>query len=115
MLFVCLLLFVCLIYFSVTWSQEVFNDYIGVWERASSSMFHIYAGWLVALSIASRRIFPIVAVLAIHAVTDFLAGISDVLPFSIYVLEIIFSIFAVATWEMFLVCKPSQVNSHAAG
>ncbi len=91
------------IFFSVAWAQLPLTSYLGAWERTSISMFHIYSAGLVALALGSKQKLPILMVVGIHAVTDFLAGISALLPFSIYVLETIFSLCAVLVWAAFLV------------
>ena len=76
---------------------------MSVWERVSASMFHIYAGGLVALAMYARLRWPIMLVIAIHAWMDFFTGgVAQVLGLSLYGLETMFSACAVATWLVFL-------------
>lgn len=99
------------IYFSITWAQIPLTSYLGVWERASSSMFHIYSAGLVALALWWRRHALILLVLAVHAASDFLAGVSAALPFSIYELEAIFSLCSVLVWATFLLFARATASS----
>lgn len=98
------------LYFSVAWAELPLRSYLGVWERLSSSMFHIYSGALVALALRTRRYLPLLVVLAIHTVTDYLAGIHNSLPLSIYVVETIFSACAVLTWVIFLLMARPEAS-----
>lgn len=89
---------ITLIYFSVTWAQTPLESYLGVWERASSSVFHIYSSALLGLAFWSSRYVLVVPVLAVHASTDFLAGAAQSLPLLIYALQTVFSVSAICVW-----------------
>lgn len=89
------------IYFAVAWAQAPLG-YLSVWERVSASMLHIYLGGLVALAFWWRRYLLIALVVAIHALTDFLASAGGSLGFSTFGLETLFSAFGVFTWAIFL-------------
>lgn len=98
---------ITLVYFSGSWAEAEFG-LLSVWERVSASMFHIYAGGLVALAIYARRYWPIVLVVAIHSWMDFFTGgVAEVLGMSLYGLETMFSACAVATWAVFLLAAGS--------
>jgi hypothetical protein len=92
------------LYFRVAWAQ-VPVSYLSIWERASSSMFHIYSSGLVAVAITSRRFWPILLVVAVHAVSDVLAGAGGTLGLSTYTLESIFSGCALVIWVAFLLAR----------
>lgn len=78
---------------------------IFLWERTSSSMFHIYSAAIIAISINARKYGLMIIPLAIHALSDWMAGAytsKSLFQFSIETLESIFSLFAIATWFTFL-------------
>ncbi len=75
---------------------------LGLWERATSSMFHIYSGGFVALALERRRRWPIVLVVGVHALTDILAGTGGIPGMSIVALEATFSACAVFLWIAFI-------------
>jgi len=84
-------------------SEYILTGYLGVWERSISSMFHIYSTVLLAIGLREKKYFFIIIVLAVHAITDFIAGIGSTIPVSIYMLETIFSVFAMLIWVIFLI------------
>lgn len=92
---------ISMLYFRVAWAQLTV-DYLGLWERASASAFHIYSAGLIAAAIGSRRYWPVGVAVGTHAVMDFLAGAGRILGLSIYSLEITFSVCAVFVWVAFL-------------
>jgi len=92
---------ITVIWYSVVRSEGTL-EWLSVWERATASCFHIYTAGLVALALWSRKYWPIVLVVALHAATDFLAANGQVVTSSIHVLESIFSAAAVVVWVVFL-------------
>jgi hypothetical protein len=63
--------------------------FIGIWERTSSSVFHIYAAGLVAVAVAMRR-------------KVWLAGANATLThYPVKTLELIFTLIGVLTWLTF--------------
>jgi hypothetical protein len=76
---------------------------IGVWERAAAVGFHVYSGGLVALALYRRRAWPIVLVLAVHSLEDWLAGAVGARVFVIPVLalESFYTAASAATWLAF--------------
>jgi hypothetical protein len=91
-----------LVYFSGSWSQVEFG-LLSIWERLSASMFHIYAGGLVALTVYSKRKWPFLYVIVVHSWMDFFTGgVAERLRLSLYGLETMFSACAVVTWLVFL-------------
>jgi hypothetical protein len=95
---------ITVLYFRVAWAQEVMS-YLSVWERASASMFHIYSAGLIVVALRSRRYWPILLVVGIHALMDALAGAGGMLGFSLYALESIFSASAMVVWVAFLLAS----------
>lgn len=75
----------------------------GIWERASAVGFHVYSAGLVAVAFALRRAWPVVLVLVVHSLSDWLAGAvgGRVLALSVVVLEGIYTALAVGTWLAF--------------
>jgi len=75
----------------------------GVWERAAAVGFHVYSGGLVALALGRRIAWPIVLVLVVHSLEDWLAGAvgSRVLVVPLVLLESIYTAAAAATWLVF--------------
>jgi hypothetical protein len=90
-----------IVHFQAAWSQ-IPVDYLSIWERSSSSLFHIYTTGLIGFAIATHRFWPIGTVVIIHAWTDFLAGAGGTLGISLYNLESIFSVCAILTWIGFV-------------
>lgn len=74
---------------------------LGVWERGSAAMFHIYSAGLIAAAMFWRRYWPFwFFVIVMHTLTDFLAGAG--LFLSVYVLEAAISLLAATMWITFL-------------
>lgn len=76
---------------------------LGVWERASAVFFHVYTGGLIAIALALRSALPIVLVVAIHSVDDWVAGASNaqLLGVPLVAVEVFFTAAALATWALF--------------
>ena len=97
---------IVLIYFSWAWGYSPGNTIqwsflVGVWERASAAMFHIYSAGLIAVALWARRYWWFcVFVITIHALTDFPAGAR--IPTPIYAFEATISVCAIFTWLTFL-------------
>ncbi|HSZ58302.1 MAG TPA: hypothetical protein VK797_21735 [Tepidisphaeraceae bacterium] len=95
---------ITLIYFSWAWGYTPekhiqWGFLIGVWERGSAALFHINSAGLVALALWTRRYWLIGWVVAVHALTDFLAGAG--MLSSAYALEGAISICAASVWVTF--------------
>jgi hypothetical protein len=101
---------ITMLYFRVAWAQES-AEYLGIWERASSAMFHIYSTALLAVAMCSKRYWFILLVVVIHALTDILAGCGGALELSICKLEGIFSACAVVPWVVFLLAGRTIVGN----
>lgn len=101
---------IAMFYVQVVWAEAPWS-WLGLCERVSASMFHIYAAGLVALALWSKRARLIMLVVAIHALMDFLAGTGGWPNLSIYGLETIFSILALVTWWIFLfAARPASAS-----
>lgn len=76
---------------------------IGIWERTSAVGFHIYSSGLIAIGIALGRWWPILFVLALHSVEDWLAGAvgSGVLRVDHVALETFYSVATISVWVLF--------------
>jgi hypothetical protein len=102
---------ITMLYFRVAWAQET-PEFLGIWERASSSMFHIYSTALLVVAMQSKRYWLIPLVIAIHALTDILAGCGGALELSIYGLEGVFSACAAVLWVVFLLTGRTIVGDN---
>jgi hypothetical protein len=84
--------------------------WLGLWERAIASGFHVYSSGVIALALGrdagpggrARSYVPITIVVVLHAATDFLAANGRLVTESIYVLESIFTLAALLTWLLFI-------------
>lgn len=98
---------------AVLTKEPVQGYWIGVWERLSASMFHIYSSGLIAFFILTKqKIFAVIA-FVMHALTDTMGGIYLSLhriPYKIIEVEILFTVFAVLTWCLFLQNKRRVLN-----
>jgi hypothetical protein len=47
---------------------------IGIWERCAAVGFHVFSGGLLAIGLASGATWPLLVVLLVHTLEDFLAG-----------------------------------------
>lgn len=76
---------------------------IGIWERVSAVGFHVYSTGLIAIGVAVRRRWPIVLVLVVHALEDWLAGAvgARVLHVPIVLLETLYSAATLLLWGLF--------------
>jgi len=103
---------IAIFYFRVAWAEASWS-YLGLWERISASMFHIYSGGLVAIAVWTKRPWLLVLVVVIHASMDYLAGIGGLVTSNSNALEGIFSVLAVVTWVAFLLveCLTRSVDS----
>jgi hypothetical protein len=92
---------ITLLYFGAAW-RLVPLDYLGLWERASASLFHVYSAGVVAIAIGARRYRFILVVFALHAFMDFLAGAGGTFGISLYGLESLFSSIGIVMWVICL-------------
>jgi hypothetical protein len=92
---------------SVIWIGAVMRNVpidslLGVWERTSASLFHVYSAGLLALVIAGRRRLAAV-VLGAHFITDWSIGANATLFHrSLFELELFFSAVGILVWIVFL-------------
>jgi hypothetical protein len=83
---------------------------MGVWERASASMFHVYAGGLVALGLATKRWWWLVFVVAVHGAMDWLAGSASSFQMALWQVEGLLTAVSMVTWLVFRVGSRSTTS-----
>lgn len=94
--------------------QIPLHSYIGVWERATASMFHIYSAGLIAAALLRGATGWIIAVWIIHSALDWLAGSAQTIGLhSIHAIETVFTVISLATWLMFLNARPQLTDTKA--
>lgn len=93
---------IAFIFFALELSQGPLEFGLALWERASSSMFHLYSSGLLAWAIWQSRYGVMGLVVGVHGLTDFLAGAHEPLGISLLTLEIIISVCALCLWIFFL-------------
>jgi hypothetical protein len=77
--------------------------WLGACERGLSSLFHIYSAGLLALGLATRRPSLFALVIAVHYLTDWLAGANaSLLHLPVTQLELLFVPPVAAVWLIFL-------------
>ncbi len=74
--------------------------WMGIWERAAAVAFHTYSGSLLALALRQRAWRPLVLVLGVHTIDDFLAGATadGLVMLPLILLESLFTLAAGITW-----------------
>jgi len=76
---------------------------IGIWERTAAVGFHVYSAGLIAIAIALGRWWPLVLVLVVHSLEDWLAGAvgAGVMHVPIVLLETIYTAATLLLWVLF--------------
>lgn len=76
---------------------------VGIWERTAAVGFHIYSAGLIAIGGALGRWWPIVLVLVVHSLEDWLAGAvgAGVMHVPIVLLETIYTVATLLLWSVF--------------
>lgn len=76
---------------------------IGIWERTAAVGFHVYSAGLIAIGIALGRAWPVVVVLVVHSLEDWLAGAVSTgnLHVPIVLLETIYTAATLLLWALF--------------
>lgn len=76
---------------------------IGIWERFAAVGFHVYSGGLLAIGLARRATWPLLLVLVVHTLDDFLAGAlgAGLITLPHVAVESLYTVLAVALCLMF--------------
>ena len=95
---------ITMLWISVLAAGLPITSLIGVWERASASLFHIYSGGLLALFLIDKRSVYLGIVILIHFGMDWLAGANATLTILTPLqFESVVSVFATVVWLTFVV------------
>ena len=76
---------------------------IGIWERCAAVGFHVYSAGLLAIGIALGQTWPLLVVLLVHSLEDWLAGAVSTGHLAVpgVLLEIVYTAATVLLWALF--------------
>lgn len=87
--------------------------WIGIWERVVAVGLHVFSGALLALAIFERRVVPVLVVLALHSLDDFVAGAfsGGLVRMPLIAIEGLFAAVTVALWLYYRTVRDGSLGA----
>jgi len=96
------------IFISVIAQKSPHISLIGVWERISASVFHIYSTGLLAKGFSENTKKYFILVVIVHGIMDFLAGAYSSFGISVFTVEVIVTSISILVWIYFIYIVKKQ-------